>query len=108
MTVRSKLLSPVALVLVLLGTGRLRAQQPGELSGPLKLAVVAPVADCASLASADISAAVGAPVHINSAPPVPEGRPAPYCEVKGYVDPQVNFEVRLPLTTWTQRLVQTG
>jgi feruloyl esterase len=39
---------------------------------------------------------------------VPEGWPAPYSEVKGYVDPQVKFEVRLPLTTWTQRLVQTG
>src|ERR1700689_2326824 len=108
MTMRSKLLSAFALVLVLLGAGGLQAQQPSELPGPLKLAVVAPVADCATLASADISAAVGAPVHINSASPVPEGRPAPYCDVKGYVDPQVNFEVRLPLTTWTQRLVQTG
>lgn len=108
MTVRSKLLSAFALVLMLMGIGGLRAQQPSELSGPLKLAVVAPVADCATLASADISAAVGAPVHINSASPVPEGRPASYCDVKGQVDPQVSFDVRLPLTTWTQRLVQTG
>ena len=77
MTVRSKLLSAVALVLVSSGTGGLRAQQPGELSGPLKLAVVAPVADCATLASADISAAVGAPVHINSALRFPKAGPLP-------------------------------
>jgi feruloyl esterase len=33
---------------------------------------------------------------------------APYCKVSGYVSPEVRFEVRLPIKTWTQRFVQTG
>jgi Tannase and feruloyl esterase len=105
-TFKSKLLP--ALTLMFLASGGLWAQETAESPRLPNLAVVAPVVDCATLASADISAAVGSPTHISSAMPVPEGRPAPYCEVKGYVDPQVKFEVRLPLTTWTQRLVQTG
>jgi feruloyl esterase len=72
------------------------------------LAVIAPVGDCAALSSADISRAVGAPAQISSAAPVSDGKPAPYCDVKGYVEPQIKFEVRLPLSTWTQRFVQTG
>lgn len=72
------------------------------------LNVVAPVVACESLAQADISAAVGAETHITSAVSVPEASPAPYCRVTGYVEPMVKFEVRLPLSTWTQRFVQTG
>ena len=72
------------------------------------LAVVAPVTACEKLAQADISQTVGAKTHITSAEPMPQGTPAPYCRVTGYVEPMVKFEVRLPLNTWTQRLVQTG
>lgn len=76
------------------------------------LSAVAPTVDCASLATADVSAAVsaavGARTHITSAEAVPTARLAPYCRVTGYVEPMVKFEVRLPLTTWTQRFVQTG
>jgi hypothetical protein len=72
------------------------------------LSAVAPVIACAKLASADISSAVGATTHISSAQEMPQGMPAPYCRVTGYVEPMVKFEVRLPLTTWTQRFVQTG
>jgi Tannase and feruloyl esterase len=108
MTFKSKLPSALIFPCLLLISSGSWAQKGAESSGPLDLAVVAPVVDCATLASADISAAVGSPTHITSATPVSEGKPAPYCEVKGYVDPQVKFEVRLPLTTWTQRLVQTG
>jgi feruloyl esterase len=80
----------------------------GSASGPDKLAAMAPVGDCAALGSADISGAVGAPTHITSAAPVAGGEPAPYCDVKGYIEPQIGFEVRLPLSAWTQRFVQTG
>jgi len=82
------------------------SQGPG--SGPAMLAAIAPVGDCAAMVSADISRAVGASTHITSAVPVTDGKPAPYCDVKGYVEPQIRFEVRLPLSTWTQRFVQTG
>jgi len=80
----------------------------GPASGPAALAAIAPVGNCAALSTADISRAVGAPTHITSAAPVADGKPAPYCDVKGYVEPQIRFEVRLPLSTWTQRFVQTG
>jgi hypothetical protein len=72
------------------------------------LAAVAPVRECASLAAADVSGPVGAKTVITSAEAVTDGKPAPYCRVTGYVEPMVKFEVRLPITTWTQRFVQTG
>jgi len=72
------------------------------------LGVVAPVMDCTKLADVNIDTAVGAKTHITAAVPVPDAKPAPYCKVTGYVEPRVGFEVRLPLTAWTQRFVQTG
>ena len=90
------------------------------LSGPLCLAqlpdppakgpltVVHPVLQCAQLKQLDISRAVGARTQITVAAPIANGKPAPYCHVTGYVEPMVHFELRLPLTTWTQRYVQTG
>jgi hypothetical protein len=72
------------------------------------LAVIPSVVDCGSLASADISAAVGAPTTITSAMVVQDGKPAPYCDVKGNVAPHVGFEVHLPLAGWTQRFFQVG
>lgn len=75
---------------------------------PAVLTTVAPVVECSTLVNADISSAVGAPTHITSATAVPAGQPAPYCDVKGTVEPQIQFELRLPLTKWTQRFVQTG
>ena len=64
--------------------------------------------DSAKLAKPDISGAVGAKTHITSAAAIPDVRPAPYCRMTDYVEPMVQFEVRLPLTTWTLRFVQTG
>lgn len=87
------------------------AQQPVAMANSPRLAslaVVAPAVDCESLASVDISAAIGAPTHITSAKAVENGKPASYCAVLGYVEPQIKFEVRLPLKNWTQRFVQGG
>jgi len=77
-------------------------------AGPAALAAIPPAVSCESLTSANVSAAVGSPTHITSAISVQDGKPAPFCEVKGYVEPKVNFLVRLPLTTWTQRFVEVG
>jgi feruloyl esterase len=66
------------------------------------------VTECGKLTASEISSAVGAPTHITSAFAVADGKPAPYCDVMGYVEPAVKFEVRLPLAGWTQRFVQTG
>lgn len=88
--------------------GAATAVQAQDASATPMLPVVMPATDCNNLVTVDISSSVGAPTHITSAKAVPEGAPAPYCDVQGYVEPAVRFEVRLPLTKWTQRFVQTG
>lgn len=81
-------------------------------AGPTPTAVVFPVVtpaiECAALTKADVSAIVGAKTHIAAAAVVTDAKMPPYCRVLGYVEPQVKFEVRLPMKSWTQRLVQTG
>ncbi len=72
------------------------------------LAPIAPVIDCAQLTKANFSNIADAPIHITSSAPITDGKPASYCKVTGYVEPQVKFEVRLPLSGWTQRFLQTG
>src|SRR5580704_14222169 len=69
---------------------------------------VQPVMDCAALARAVIAPAGEAPARIQTAAVVSDDGPAPYCDVKGYVAPAVKFELRLPMTAWTQRLLFTG
>ena len=75
---------------------------------PATLPVVAPVMECEKLGGLDLSDGVGARTRITAATSGNDATPAPYCRVTGYVEPAVNFEVRLPLTNWTQRFVQTG
>lgn len=92
-------------------TTNLDAQQSAPISQTFSLASlasVAPVMDCAQLTGVDLSPAVGAPTHITSAAENKDAQPAPYCDVKGYVEPSIRFEVRLPLAKWTQRFLQTG
>jgi len=91
-----------------LPTARIVNAQPDAAPQIAALRVVEPVMACEKLAQADITNVVGATTHITSAEAVPQGTPAPYCRVTGFVKPMVKFEVRLPLTTWTQRFVQTG
>ncbi len=102
----------VATLLFVAGTASTSSAQQAPAStatsGLAALAAIAPVVDCTSLSSADISGPVGAPTHIDSATAVPDGKPAPYCEVKGHVDAKINFVVRLPLAKWTQRFMETG
>ena len=75
---------------------------------PVALSAATPEIDCAKLAETDVSGAVGAKTYITSAAAITNDKPTPHCRVNGYVEPMVKFEVRLPLTTWTQRFVQTG
>lgn len=73
-----------------------------------QLTAVKPSSECSSLVHVDIAAAVGAPVHLESAQAIHAGPGGGYCQVLGTVSPAVRFEVRLPLSGWTQRFVQTG
>lgn len=71
------------------------------------LPVVRPVMECRDLIRARLSAKAGVAMNVESAAVV-ESAPAPYCQVKGYVSPQVFFEVHLPTTNWTQRFLLSG
>ncbi|MBK9252493.1 MAG: tannase/feruloyl esterase family alpha/beta hydrolase [Proteobacteria bacterium] len=70
--------------------------------------MVRPVMGCEALAQKDIAPAGEAPGRIVSARTVTTGTVGPYCEIKGYVAPQVRFELRLPTQNWTQRLMFSG
>lgn len=74
-----------------------------------KRSVIRPVLDCTALASRDFSGIAGAPTRIESARTVPgaKGMP-PVCTVRGYVAPQVQFELRLPIEDYTGRYLQVG
>lgn len=84
----------------------------GLLSPPQAVAkilpVVKPVMACAALAETDVTPEHEPPARILSARVVTAGTVGPYCEVRGYVAPQVNFELRLPTQNWMQRLMFSG
>jgi feruloyl esterase len=71
--------------------------------------IVKPVMDCAALAGHDFSHAAGEPFRIVSTAvePASAGR-AEMCVVKGYVTPQVDFELRLPTQGYAGRYLQGG
>ena len=78
---------------------------------PVKAATlppVKPVMACADLLKRDFTYLKEAPTKLNSASVVSDGTPTPYCLVSGYVAPNVEFQVRLPTESWTQRLVMNG
>ena len=70
-------------------------------------AAVTPVVSCAKLAAMDFTQIAGAPTEISSAAAVTISG-ASYCEVKGEQPPQLQFDLRLPVSTWTGRYVQEG
>ncbi len=75
---------------------------------PLNLPAVAPVADCATLTAADISKTIGASAKILSAEVVSDGKIPAYCKVKIIIEDFIDFEVHLPTTNWSQRLLFSG
>jgi hypothetical protein len=74
--------------------------------------------DCAKLLHADLRGIPGAPATVTGAKVVPADDTLPetwnrsgapeYCDVTGYVQPQIQFELRLPTRTWNGRYLQTG
>lgn len=73
------------------------------------LAADRPKVDCESLARADFSEIEDAPTQIIDAQPIDasDGDPA-YCRVRGYISPQVGFEMRLPQSNWNGKFFQVG
>jgi Tannase and feruloyl esterase len=68
-----------------------------------------PANPCSALMQRDFAAIPDAPTAILSAQVIPAaaGTPA-YCDVKGYVTPQIQFEVQLPTQNWNRRYLQVG
>lgn len=65
--------------------------------------------DCALLSRHDFSDVAGAATVVLGAEVVPAGEGHPrYCRVTGYVDPQIQFELRLPTADWNGRYLQAG
>ena len=95
------MVSPVALG-VLAATSQPSAQQP------LNLAVVPSRLDCSAMTSADVSGAVGSPTVVTTATTIDDGKSAGYCQLKVVVDDYAHFEVHLPKSAWTQRLLFGG
>jgi feruloyl esterase len=66
-------------------------------------------ATCSALASADFSGIAEAPTQIVDAQIVEAKDGVPrFCQVRGYVWPQVGFELRLPVSDWNHKFIEIG
>lgn len=82
--------------------------QPDTTSVVSANIAVTPVVDCGQLAKEDFSKVVpGAATTITSATLITYNS-ASYCDVQGSQPPQLQFDLRLPVSTWTGRYVQEG
>lgn len=64
---------------------------------------------CDALKAMDLSEAVGAAVRLVDVGILPATDDQPeLCRVNGFIEPQVGFEVRLPVKGWNSRLLVTG
>ncbi len=71
-------------------------------------AVVTATEQCTALKHVDFSRIQDAPTQITEARLIEaKGDPA-YCQVRGYVSPQVEFEIRLPVNNWNGKFMETG
>jgi feruloyl esterase len=60
--------------------------------------------ECAALAGVGVPSATITPATVvGAAGGLPE-----YCRVQGYVDTEINFELRLPTTTWNGKFYHAG
>lgn len=102
--------APISAALGLVMTSPAPAAAPVLSASGLKdLATVTPAMPCEQLARADFESVPDAPTHITRAQTQTDARTgAEFCRITGYVAPQVQFELRLPTRTWTQRLLMTG
>jgi hypothetical protein len=74
-----------------------------------KLPVIKSSTKCETLLSKDITSSIGYKTHITTAKEIPdEMTKQVYCDVTGFVEPSINFEIKLPVNNWTQRFVQIG
>lgn len=78
---------------------------------PTTLAIVKPASACGSLASVDLIDIGGVGSTVTSATEgtvTVNGAAVNFCTVEGTLAPAVGFRVRLPVDTWTQRVLHVG
>jgi feruloyl esterase len=78
---------------------------------PAPLAIVKPAAACTSLASVDLTdiGGVGSSIATATEGTVTiNGAAVKFCTVEGTLAPAVGFRVRLPVDSWTQRVMHMG
>lgn len=64
---------------------------------------------CDALKAIDLSEATGAGVRLTEVGMLPPAGDQPaLCRVSGFVDPQVGFEIRMPVNGWNGKLLVTG
>jgi hypothetical protein len=91
--------------IILLGSHPARAIEPVAATDA-RLSAVIP---CESLETEDFTAVPGAPASVTASKRVAASGDTPeYCDVTGFVQPQVGFELRLPLHDWNGRYFQVG
>jgi Tannase and feruloyl esterase len=103
------LLALALLAAGLVDAGRAPAKRaPAAHAALANLPVVTPKLTCDAVRRLDVSQAVGAGTGITSTQLVTPANSYPYCDVKGVIAPQIQFEVQLPTQTYRQRYLQTG
>jgi feruloyl esterase len=79
------------------------------LDGSRTHAAAAAAARCKALLQADYTALEDAPTQITAAELVEAGGgDTAFCRVRGYVEPQVGFELRLPAAGWNGKFMEVG
>ncbi len=68
---------------------------------------IGPVVGCSSLATLDLSALKGAPTELTSATTTTING-GTYCAVSGYISPQEQFTIDMPVSTWQGDYLQLG
>ena len=103
-----------AVIATVVGLFVLVIQLAGPSSAPALTTVttattvmIAPGTGCGQLQAMDVTQLAAAPTEITSAATVTING-ASYCEVKGEQPPELQFDLRLPVSTWTGRYVQEG
>ncbi len=64
---------------------------------------------CEALINANFMGVTDAPTQITSTTLIAAAEESPaYCQVKGYITPNVNFELQLPVENWNSKFVHAG
>lgn len=63
---------------------------------------------CRALTKIDFSRTQDAPFTLTDASVVRQNASRPFCELDGYVIPEISFKMRLPILDWNGRLIQLG